>query len=85
MPMIGEGFREWFEAPSYEEGVGVVGKMVPSLGKEGRVVVKRKLLNDQVVIVDKDPFGRAGDFLTLQIVEVRRLAVRARGDSLDGC
>jgi hypothetical protein len=23
--MIGEGFREWFEAPSYEEGVGVDG------------------------------------------------------------
>ena len=22
---IGEGFREWFEAPSYEEGVGVDG------------------------------------------------------------
>jgi len=26
LPMIGEGFREWFEAPSYEEGVGVDGK-----------------------------------------------------------
>ena len=25
LPMIGEGFREWFEAPSYEEGVGVDG------------------------------------------------------------
>jgi hypothetical protein len=24
--MIGEGFREWFEAHSYEEGVGVVGR-----------------------------------------------------------
>ena len=23
--MIGEGFGEWFEAPSYEEGVGVDG------------------------------------------------------------
>jgi hypothetical protein len=23
--MIGERFREWFEAPSYEEGVGVDG------------------------------------------------------------
>ena len=26
MPMIGEGFGEWFEAPSYEEGVGVDGR-----------------------------------------------------------
>ena len=24
--MIGEGFREWFKAPSYEEGVGVDGE-----------------------------------------------------------
>ena len=24
--MIGEGFGEWFEAPSYEEGVGVDGR-----------------------------------------------------------
>ena len=24
--MIGERFREWFEAPSYEEGVGVDGR-----------------------------------------------------------
>ena len=26
MPTIGERFREWFEAPSYEEGVGVDGR-----------------------------------------------------------
>lgn len=26
LPMIGERFREWFESPSYEEGVGVVGE-----------------------------------------------------------
>ena len=26
LPMIGEGCREWFEAPSYEEGVGVDGE-----------------------------------------------------------
>jgi len=26
--MIGEGFREWFEAPSYEEGVGVDGEIL---------------------------------------------------------
>ena len=26
LPMIGEGLGEWFEAPSYEEGVGVDGK-----------------------------------------------------------
>ena len=26
LPMIGEGFRERFEAPSYEEGVGVDGE-----------------------------------------------------------
>ncbi len=25
LPKIGEGFRKWFEAPSYEEGVGVDG------------------------------------------------------------
>ena len=25
LPKIGEGFGEWFEAPSYEEGVGVDG------------------------------------------------------------
>ena len=25
LPKIGEGFREWSEAPSYEEGVGVDG------------------------------------------------------------
>ena len=25
LPMIGEGLGEWFEAPSYEEGVGVDG------------------------------------------------------------
>jgi len=28
--MIGEGFREWFEAPSYEEGVGVDGGFAAS-------------------------------------------------------
>ena len=27
LPKIGEGFREWSEAPSYEEGVGVVGNV----------------------------------------------------------
>jgi hypothetical protein len=26
LPMIGEGLGEWFEAPSYEEGVGVDGR-----------------------------------------------------------
>ena len=26
LPKIGEGFGEWSEAPSYEEGVGVDGK-----------------------------------------------------------
>ena len=31
--MIGEGLGEWFEAPSYEEGVGVDGKIRgPALG-----------------------------------------------------
>ena len=27
LPRIGEGLGEWFEAPSYEEGVGVDGKI----------------------------------------------------------
>ena len=27
LPTIGEGLWEWFEAPSYEEGVGVDGKI----------------------------------------------------------
>ena len=27
LPMIGEGLGEWFEAPSYEEGVGVDGSL----------------------------------------------------------
>ena len=27
LPTIGEGLGEWFEAPSYEEGVGVDGKI----------------------------------------------------------
>jgi len=47
LPEIGEGFGEWSEAPSYEEGVGVdgspeacLGKMrvlsVASLGESGR-------------------------------------------------
>ena len=27
LPKIGEGFGEWSEAPSYEEGVGVDGSM----------------------------------------------------------
>ena len=26
LPMIGEGLGEWFEAPSYEEGVGDDGR-----------------------------------------------------------
>ena len=33
LPGIGEGLGEWFEAPSYEEGVGVDGKIRgPALG-----------------------------------------------------
>ena len=36
--MIGEGFREWFEAPSYEEGVGVVGESQACLQKIPRRV-----------------------------------------------
>jgi len=32
--MIGEGFREWFKAPSYEEGFGVDG------GLQGRTLHK---------------------------------------------
>ena len=33
LPTIGEGLGEWFEAPSYEEGVGVDGKIRgPALG-----------------------------------------------------
>ena len=37
LPKIGEGFREWSEAPSYEEGVGVdgVSEGVPSDGVWG--------------------------------------------------
>ena len=34
--MIGEGFGEWFEAPSYEEGVGVDG------GLQGEALNKRE-------------------------------------------
>ena len=30
LPKIGEGFREWSEAPSYEEGVGVDGGLQES-------------------------------------------------------
>ena len=37
LPKIGEGLGEWFEAPSYEEGVGVdgVSEGLPSLGEGG--------------------------------------------------
>ena len=37
LPMIGEGLGEWFEAPSYEEGVGVdgVSEGLPSDGVWG--------------------------------------------------
>ena len=37
VPTIGEGLGEWFEAPSYEEGVGVDGKSegIPSDGVWG--------------------------------------------------
>jgi hypothetical protein len=33
LPKIGEGFGEWSEAPSYEEGVGVDGNLQPSAAK----------------------------------------------------
>ena len=41
--MIGEGFREWFEAPSYEEGVGVDGEPAGSACRIG--VVEKFLLS----------------------------------------
>ena len=37
LPKIGEGFREWSEAPSYEEGVGVDG------GQQGSALQKGDL------------------------------------------
>ena len=40
--MIGEGFREWFEAPSYKEGVGVDGEPAGSACRIG--VVEKFLL-----------------------------------------
>ena len=39
MPTIGERFREWFEAPSYEEGVGVDGGTEGLPSEEEEVVV----------------------------------------------
>ena len=38
--MIGEGFREWFEAHSYEEGVGVDG------GSQGNALQKMTKNNE---------------------------------------
>ena len=35
LPRIGEGLVEWFEAPSYEEGVGVDGKKSEGLPSDG--------------------------------------------------
>jgi hypothetical protein len=37
LPKIGEGFGKWSEAPSYEEGVGVDGRMqgLPCNGEWG--------------------------------------------------
>ena len=35
MPTIGERFREWFEAPSYEEGVGDDGRWQGSALQKG--------------------------------------------------
>jgi len=39
LPTIGERFREWFEAPSYEEGVGVDGGTEGLPSEEEGVVV----------------------------------------------
>ena len=42
MPTIGERFREWFEAPSYEEGVGVDGETrVYPRKKKGMLVTRQ--------------------------------------------
>ena len=38
MPTIGERFREWFEAPSYEEGVGVDGEAEGSPSEKEGIV-----------------------------------------------
>ena len=39
LPEIGEGFGEWSEAPSYEEGVGVDG------GTRGLALGKKRVLS----------------------------------------
>ena len=49
LPMIGGRFGEWFEAPSYEEGVGVDGKIrgfALGWGLEVSPVVKRTRRNE---------------------------------------
>ena len=48
LPEIGEGFGEWSEAPSYEEGVGVDGTMQgATLQKEGMLTTLQKMLEGQ--------------------------------------
>ena len=46
MPKIGEGFGEWSEAPSYEEGVGVDGEQQGS-ALQKTISVPRKRDNGQ--------------------------------------
>ena len=52
LPRLGGRFGEWFEAPSYEEGVGVDGKIrgqAPGWGLGVSPVVKRSRRNEPLI------------------------------------
>jgi hypothetical protein len=60
VPMIGKGFGKRFEAPSYEEGVGVDGRLQPWLQKG--VAMSRKNKSQRkcwglFYLMMKPPFG----------------------------
>jgi hypothetical protein len=67
LPEIGEGFGEWSEAPSYEEGVGVDGSPEACLGKKCRAGALQEAPRKgaspmEVSLDDETSIGLEGEF-----------------------
>ena len=60
LPKIGEGFREWSEAPSYEEGVGGDGGQQGSALQKGDLSTALEMTRRDIEMTIKNPRWEAG-------------------------
>ena len=64
LPKIGEGFREWSEAPSYEEGVGGDGGQQGRALQKGDLSTTLEMTRRDIEMTKRIPAGKRGFFIS---------------------